>query len=237
MNMKDTLTVMAILQEAYPAYYRGKSPDEARAAAALWQNLFAEDAAREVAAAVKAFIATDTKGFPPAIGQIKARLAQLKAPDLPDEAQAWRLVSKAIRNSAYHAGEEFEKLPPVVQKVVGSAYMLHTWAMTSGDSLETVIASNFQRAYRARARDALERLALPSDVRDILERNDPTFALPEAPDPEAQKQNALRRLAESRDRDARRILGDEYDHMHDPREALGRKCEKQKTVPGEGDGL
>lgn len=211
MNMKDTLTIMAVLQEAYPAYYRGKSADEARAAATLWQSLFAEDDAREVAAAVKAFIATDAKGFPPVIGQIKARLAQLKAPDMLDEAQAWGLVSKAIRNSAYHAGEEFAKLPPVIQKVVGSAYMLHTWAMTNGDDLETVIASNFQRAYRARAKDAMERLALPSDVRDILERNDPTLALPEAPDPEAQKQNALRLLAESRDREARRILGDEYE--------------------------
>ncbi len=207
---------MAIIREFYPAYYRDKSPEEAQISARLWKELFAEDDGDQVLAAVKAFIATDTKGFPPSVGQVKARLVQLNAPDMLDEAQAWARVSRAIQRGSYHAAEEFEKLPPVVQKVVGSPSMLRTWAATDADTLQTVVASNFMRAYRSRAQDAMERLALPADVRRLLERHDCTAALPERPDSEEQKRNALRLLAESREAETRRILGEGYDEVYDP---------------------
>lgn len=217
MNMHDTLTIMAVLQEAYPRYYANKSETEAMAAASLWQNLFAEDNAKEVAAAMKAYIATDTKGFPPVIGQIKARLAKLKAPDMPGETEAWGIVSRAISRSAYHAAEEFEKLPPVIRKVVGSPSMLHTWALTEGKEMQTVVASNFMRAYRARAADAMELLTLPSDIRNLLENHGSMVELPAPPDPEEQKRHALKLLAESREKEERRILREEYDTVHDPK--------------------
>ncbi len=95
-------------------------------------------------AAVKAFVATDTKGFPPSVGQIKQRLVQLKMPDMPDEAEAWKQVWVAIQSSAYHSKEEFEKLHPIVQRVVGQPEMLKAWAMEKADDIQTVIASNFQ---------------------------------------------------------------------------------------------
>lgn len=208
MTGKQVLQLMAIIREFYPAYYRDKSPEGAQISARLWKELFAEDDGDQVLAAVKAFIATDTKGFPPSAGQVKARLAQLNAPDMPDEAQAWALVSRAIQRGSYHAAEAFEKLPPVVQKVVGSPSMLRTWAATDADTLQTVVASNFMRAYRGRARAAMERLALPADVRRLLERHGGTAALPAPPDPEGQKREALRRLAEAREAQQRAFLGE-----------------------------
>ena len=170
MERQETELIMMILETAYPQFYARKTIEDRKNALRLWHMMFEGDSGAEVGAAVKAFIAMDTKGFPPAIGQIKQKLVQLHAPDMLDESQAWALVAKAIKRSAYHAQAEYDKLPPIIQKVIGSASMLHAWALTSGDELQTVVASNFQRAYRARAAEAKEILALPPDIRRILER-------------------------------------------------------------------
>ena len=210
MERQHTEFIMQALETAYPQFYKGKTAEERKNALRLWHELFADDDGVTVGAAVKAFIATDTKGFPPSIGQIKQRIVQLKEPDMLDEAQAWALVAKAITRSGYHATEEFEKLPPVVRAVVGNPAMLKAWAMEPSDTLHTVIASNFQRTYRGRAEEAKTRLALPSDIRRLLDRTDCTVALPEPPDYEAQKRHAIALLEQRRDEEWRATLGSAY---------------------------
>ena len=200
--------IIRVLEAAYPMFYRNKTSDDRRDALRLWYDMFEEDDGALVGAAVKAYIATNTSGFPPDIGQIKQRLVKLKHPDMLDEAQAWAIASRAIQRSAYHAAEEFEKLPEVIKCVVASPSMLKSWAMADGDDLQTVIASNFQRAYRARASEAAERLALPTDIKRLLERTDCTRRLPEPEDPEEQKRRAIALLQAQRDEYAAKILGD-----------------------------
>lgn len=189
MTKQETEMIIRVLEAAYPMFYRNKSADDRRDALRLWYDMFSEDSGALVGAAVKAYIATNTDGFPPDIGQIKQRIVKLKYPDMLDEAQAWAIVSKAIQRSGYHSKEEFEKLPPVVQRVVGSPSMLKSWAMSSRDDLQTVIASNFQRAYRARAAQAVENLALPSEIREML-----NVGIPEEPDEKEKKEIAMRML-------------------------------------------
>lgn len=211
MTKQEIVQLMAIIREFYPTYYRNKTEEETKVSARLWWDMFQEDDGMQVLAAVKAFVATDTKGFPPSVGQIKQRLVQLKMPDMPDEAEAWKQVWVAIQRSAYHSKEEFEKLHPIVQRVVGQPEMLKAWAMEKADDIQTVIASNFQRAYRARAAEAAERLALPSSIRQMLEQADTTQALPALPDPEESKKAAITFLMQEREESQRRILGEEYD--------------------------
>lgn len=208
MNRADTMRIMAIIRQVYPRYYAEQTREDLQVAVNLWTDMFAEDDGVTVLAAVKSFVATDTSGFPPSIGQIKQRLVRLKAPDMPDESQAWAQVWRAVRNSAYHAAEEFKKLHPVVQRVVGRSEMLKSWAMLPSDEVQTVIASNFQRAYRARAAEAVERMALPQEIRKFLDSNDVTACLPEPVDPEEQKRNAIALLQAERDEYAREVLGD-----------------------------
>lgn len=213
MTKQEIVQLMAIIREFYPTYYRNKTEEETKVSARLWWDMFREDDGMQVLAAVKAFVATDTKGFPPSVGQIKQRLVQLQMPDMPDEAEAWKQVWKAIQNSGYHSKEEFEKLHPIVQRVVGQPEMLKAWAMEKADSVQTVIASNFQRAYRARAAEAAERLALPADIRQMLDRADRTQRLPPPPDPEESKKAAIAFLAQEREASQRKILGEEYDRL------------------------
>ena len=168
MTYDETLAIMSVLKAAYPAYYRDMKRSEAEAVVGLWADMFKDDPAELVAVAVKAHIASDKKGFPPHIGAIKDAILKIKTPHEMTELEAWALVKKALANSAYNSTEEFNKLPPVVQRLVGSPSQLREWCQMDTDTLDTVVASNFQRSYKARAASEREILALPQDVRQMM---------------------------------------------------------------------
>lgn len=168
MTKLETMGVMAILKEAYPMYYRDKSKEELTTAVNLWNEMFSDDDINLVKAAVKAHIATDTKGFPPVIGQIKTQLAKIIQPRQMTEQEAWSLVSKAIRNSAYNATEEFEKLPPIIQKVVADPSQLREWSQMDAKTVQAVVSSNFMRSYTVKSASEKEYQALPGDVKQLI---------------------------------------------------------------------
>ncbi len=159
---------MTVLETAYPNYYKNSVNREN--AAKLWEELFADDDALVVAAAVKAFIVNDEKGFPPVIGQIKTLVHNLTSEKELTELEAWELVSAALRNSLYNSEDEYSKLPPVVQRIVGSPSVLREWAQSDINEVQTVIASNFQRSYRARAKGERDFMALPQSTKDVLSK-------------------------------------------------------------------
>jgi hypothetical protein len=178
MTREDTIKILSVLRGAYPGFYRDITKQEAESTIALWESMFDEEPYELVGAAVKAFISGDGKGFPPAIGQIKERIRQITTPEEMTEQEAWTYVSKALRNSTYGSVEEFAKLPPEVQAVVHDPGQLRQWALAEADEVETVIASNFQRSFRAKQKATKEYLALPTEVKRLMIsagfRKDPT---------------------------------------------------------------
>ena len=178
MTREDTIKILSILRGAYPGFYRDITKQEAESTINLWAAMFDEEPYELVGAAVKAFISADAKGFPPAIGQIKERIRQITQPEEMNEQVAWSCVSKALRNSTYGSAEEFAKLPPEVQAVVHDPGQLRQWALADSDELETVIASNFMRAFRAKQKSNREYAALPTSVKRLMieagYRSDPT---------------------------------------------------------------
>lgn len=185
MNYDETLAIMGVLKAAYPSYYRDMNRRDAEGVVSLWAAMFADEPAELVASAVKAHIATDTKGFPPHIGAIKTAIVNLTKPQELEmsEMEAWSLVRKAIhgayteewsrkdryggRNGAeYH----FDRLPPLLQRIVGGPEQLAAWNRLDGDEIDTVIQSNFMRSFRAKAANERELLALPQDIRKKMEQ-------------------------------------------------------------------
>lgn len=179
MTREETRDLLAVLQWAYPHAYRGMSKIDADATVALWAELFKDDPAEEVAVAVKALIATREVGYAPTIGEVKERLRRLRNPGGLSEAQAWALVSRACGNGIYGAEREFQKLPPEIQRVVGSPQQLREWAMTDASALQTVVASNFQRAYRATQERERESAMLPAELRQAIGGMTERWMLPE----------------------------------------------------------
>lgn len=168
MNRKETATVMQILRTAYPRFYSGPDAPDMTDTLNLWAEMFAGDDVTLVAAAVKALIETDSKGFPPHVGAVKAKLRLISGGDEMTEAEAWGIVAKALRNSTYGSREEFEKFPPVIKRLVGSPNQLREWGAMDSETVHSVIASNFQRSYRAVAQREREIAKLPPDVKALV---------------------------------------------------------------------
>ena len=191
MTRQETGIIMDILTAAYPSFYSGRNAPDIRATLNLWAEMFADDDVRVVAAAVKALIASDASGFPPVIGEVKDHVRRITHPDELTEQEAWSLVARALGNSYYNAGEEFRKLPPVVRAVVHDPSQLREWSVMDRATVQSVVASNFQRSFRAKATAEREYDMLPEDVKAISRQLAAKFALPEeAPVPKAIPQRA-----------------------------------------------
>lgn len=168
MNRSETSAILTILKTAYPQFYRGIDVKEAERTVSLWHEMFKDDPVDVVAVAVKAMIASRTNTFPPNIGEIKEEIAKMRSPNEMTAIEAWGLVAAATRNSLYNAQAEFDRLPPTVQRLVGSPLQLREWATMDADTVSSVIASNFQRAYRVRSTNDREYMKLPADIKKVI---------------------------------------------------------------------
>ena len=199
MTREDTLDLLSVLKAAYPNFYRDMTRKDADHVVDLWFEMFKDEPAELVALAVKAHIATDQKGFPPNIGAIKASMVKIQQPDEMTEIEAWNMVRNACRSYYRDAEVEFAKLPPVLQRLVGSPSQLVEWGQMPSETVASVVASNFQRSYKARATNEREFLALPANVKNAMEQIASGMKMPELPSEvgfEEKRQEQIRRLAE-----------------------------------------
>ena len=165
MTFTEMSDVLAIIGAVYPRFYANLSENDVKAMTNAWLSFFADDDASLVSDAVKAFIASDTKGFPPVVREKLDVINQAVHGFELTPQTAWGLVKRAMKDSAYHSAEQFAELPEVVQEVVGSPSQLHEWAVSNDGVSESVIASNFQRSFAARAAVHKEIRMMPGDVR------------------------------------------------------------------------
>ena len=147
MNENETGKILSIISEMYPSFRKDRN---IKATGAVWQKIFEHTPYAAVEQALMAYIATDTKGFPPVPGAINERIMQARELSGLTENDAWVLVLKAVSRGIYNSGEEFARLPEEVQRIVGHPAQLHEWAMLDAGEVNTEIASTFRRAWRAR---------------------------------------------------------------------------------------
>lgn len=165
MTREETKRIIRIMCATYPNF----KPNDLTETIDTWDFLLEEYTYQEISLALKAYIATSTSGFAPSIGQLIEKVRSISCGAELSEMQAWDLVSNALRNSSYHAEEEFAKLPEIVQKAVGSPNLLRSWATTDERSIENVVQSNFMRTYRAELSRKREVQTMPKDVLVIME--------------------------------------------------------------------
>lgn len=172
MTKKETIQVLGVLHAMYPSQ-NNQTDEGLQIRAGIWNELFAEEPASVVMAAVKAYIANDTKGYMPGPGQIKEQIAIMTQENTLTEQEAWDIVLTALKNSTYNAGEEWEKLPDSIKRAVGSRNMLKSWASVNFSELHTVVASNFKRDYRAVVSEVRNLAKIPEAIRKIPEKTAP----------------------------------------------------------------
>ena len=162
MTRDDVIKLLMTIQSAYPNY----KPHDKTVAVNLWFEMFKDYDAPLVMSALKAYIASDTSGFAPSVGQLMGKInAVAKGGEEMTALEAWSRVSTALRNGYYGAEEEFAKLPPLAQKAVGSPANLRNWSQTDIKSIETVVMSQFLTAYKTVEKREQELSLIPPSVR------------------------------------------------------------------------
>ena len=152
----------------YHNFYKGMTRIDAEAQVNLWHEMFQDTPYEVVGMALKAFIATDTEGYPPNVGKIKEQIRKLTQKDEMTEQEAVNLILKACSNSLYNAQSEFDKLPPVLQRLAGSPNQLREWALMESEVLNSVVSSNLMRSFKVVKERERQQQALPSSMRALL---------------------------------------------------------------------
>ncbi len=166
MTREETKKIIMIISASFPNW----KPQDLSFTVDTWHMMLNDYSYEQIAIALKTYIATDSSGFAPSIGQLINKLHTVSTPRELSEMEAWGLVSRALRNGYYGAEEEFAKLPPVIQKTIGSSSQLRNWSQTDAESVENVIQSNFMRNYRTVLARETEYSKMPEDVKRLIQK-------------------------------------------------------------------
>lgn len=165
-QIKDFIRV---IMAAYPNY----NPDDLKKTLDVWQLMLEDYDYRDCLLSLKSYIANNTSGFAPSISHIIDGIHTTKeiiSDAYPTELEAWNMVDNAIGDAIYHAQEQFNKLPEIVQKTVGSPNTLKMWAQVDREELETVVQSNFMRSYRENVKRAKTINRMPTEIKNQIEQ-------------------------------------------------------------------
>lgn len=166
MTKQETAKLLMLIKATYPS----KIPNtDIEAMVDVWTKLLEEYDFATMQGAFMAYCKTERNGFPPSPGQL---IEQISAQQEPEESpeELWGLVKRALRNSSYGAEEEFDRLPPLVQKSVGSPDNLRAWGQLPSDEVDTVIHSQFVKTYRIEKDRAKSNAKIPQAVRLVLKQ-------------------------------------------------------------------
>ena len=167
MSREEVQRLLISIQSLYPTWK--VEEDEMTATINAWHWALEEYPAPEVKAALQMYVKTNNTGFAPSVSQIINGIYKPMEKDTLSEGEAWSLVKRAIQDGNYHAEERYNELPPLVQKAVGSPNMIHQWAGTDTDEVNTVIMSNFQRSYRIIVKREQENVRINPVVKGLIE--------------------------------------------------------------------
>ena len=129
----------------------------------VWYAFFRDDEYKVIALRAQRHIAISK--WPPTIAELRAPIET----DHMDGMEAWALVKKALRNGTYGFEEEYSKLPPIVQKAVGSPLNIQAWASLDPDTNASVTQSNFLKAFNAAVARDREEAKLPDRMKGLIE--------------------------------------------------------------------
>lgn len=160
-----TTREFSILLKAIKDIYDRKDFLDTDSKKSTWYALLKDLDYKTAAAALQAYMSSPDGHFEPKPADIrKYAVKAMPELDFPNEQEALAKVIRAVRNGIYGADEEFEKMPPIIQKAVGAPAVLTTWATQQADA-SGVWQSQFLKQYRAVLKRANDERALPEKMR------------------------------------------------------------------------
>ena len=137
----------------------------------VWYQLLNDIPYPLLSRAVQQYMKVNESSFPPSPASLRKYATRgTGTSGETDALEEWASVKKALRNSIYGSEEEFEKLSDTAKRAVGSPLILKDWAQIDLAELDTVIQSNFLRAWRTSQRAIDEENRLNPDIRTLIEK-------------------------------------------------------------------
>ena len=166
---KLTKEQFAILAKAMKAIYPQPSflPDSD--ALDLWHYMLKDIPYQILQNGIQLYMQTGK--FPPTVADLREAASRFMPSELDmSDLEAWAMVRKALSNSGYHWKEEYDGLPLVIQKAIGRPENLYEWAMMDGNTVGSVIQSQFLKSYRSVLAREKENGKLSPHLRERIER-------------------------------------------------------------------
>lgn len=168
MTQNETLEILAIIKVAYPNSFSKLTKADIEALVKLWTIQFRDYDYQLVNGAINTIISTDLSDFMPTIARIKQVCGQLSCRNQIGEIEAWQLIKQALSNSIYHAKEEYDKLPTICQKIVGSPSQLRQWGVLDTNEVDTIVHSNFLKTFRSLLESERQKNLIPLSIKEKL---------------------------------------------------------------------
>lgn len=167
MVKNDVVKIFIVLRTAYPNFYKDMQKEQLESTIDLWTEMFAHENPVLVTAAVKNLI--NTFKWPPTIADVKDEMYKLTEEEGEAPVEIWNKIKSAIRNSGYNSYEEFQKLPEVAKKFVGSPNQLREWALDIDYNDSVVKGQFFKQIDIIQKREKDSKLMLP-EVKSIVKQ-------------------------------------------------------------------
>lgn len=162
MTRDETAKLLAAMRATYPNLHF----EDPTLALDAWWRILEQDDGQMIMDAFSVYARTDSSGFAPSPGKLHSMIASRLEPGLTN-GEVIGILTMASRNGNYGFQEEFNKLPPLLQKAVGSPSVIRNWGSMETTQLEYAFNS-VARAYdrllaeerisKASAGTSLERL-------------------------------------------------------------------------------
>lgn len=158
MEKSEFLVLVKTMKAVHPAMFPGNETVD------IWYQMLKDLNYEDAADALGKHLSISP--YPPTIADIRRNI---QVDDGMNGEQAWALVFKAIENSNYHSQEEFDSLPKLVQKAVGSPANLRELALMPTDTVNSVEKSHFLRIYESEKKRKKETDAIPVAIRNRIQ--------------------------------------------------------------------
>lgn len=166
----EVIQLLTTLEVAFPGYFQNIDRRKLAAMVSLWAEMFQETDTRELAYAVKSYIANDRTGYPPSIGQLNEIIQSARSGGIT-EIEAWQMVKRAIRKAGggYEAAKEaWDELPPEVREPLTPGDLIE-WGLLNSDTVNSTISAAYRKSFNIKQQRSREVKAIPQSVRNLLD--------------------------------------------------------------------
>ena len=163
----ETKMIIKMLSSVYINEFSKLTEEKVLNMIDVWTMLLEDEDANKIATVTKAYLKSNPNAFMPTPAMLINMAYEMFAPKGMSEQEAWNTLYKAICNSGYNAQYEYDHLPSEI-KPLCTPSQLRELGMMNIETLNTVVASNFMRSFKAKEKQRTDYAKLPNETKNMI---------------------------------------------------------------------